>query len=349
MTILIDTTPLLNQSAVRGIGRYTRELVKAIRQLNDPEITVVTSDEGYQGTVDLVHYPFFDFFFATLPLIKRHPTIVTIHDVIPLIFKTHYPPGIRGRVKFLYQQMALKSVAHIVTDSECSKRDILSYLRVKPDRVSAVALAVSPEMTKPPQAFIDETRKKYGLPKRYIVYVGDINYSKNIPFLLRVVSRIPSIALVLVGKQMCNTTIPEGKMIEKTMQELDIASRVYRLCDVTSTQELCALYAGGSVYVQPSLYEGFGLPVLEAMQCKVPVVSSRGGSLPEVVGDAALLFHPHDEDEARRQIMKVLRFSSTERSAMLKKGIARAFEFSWENTAKQTISLYKKLGNKSTI
>ncbi len=347
MRVLIDTTPLENANAIRGVGRYTQELLQALRELHSPNEFLTTSDEK-KVSVDVVHYPFFDLFFSTLPLWLSRPTIVTIHDVIPLVFAKHYPRGIRGNIKFFKQRLALRAVAHVITDSEISKRDIIEHLRIPSDKVTVVPLAASQDIRKPPQAIIDAVRKRYELPKSYALFVGDINYNKNLPFLIQSMSQVEKLTLVLVGKNVNNTAIPEGKELYRAISAHGMEKRV-RLIDTLgtdSTQDLSALYAGATLYIQPSLYEGFGLPVLEAMQCRTPVVSSLGGSLPEVAGDGAIYFHPHDQAECAAAITKVLHMPEKQLQNLIQKGVLRAGEYSWKRAAQQTLAVYEKVVRK---
>jgi glycosyltransferase involved in cell wall biosynthesis len=341
MNVLIDTSPLKNQSAVRGIGRYTRELVQALRLLPTSHHFFTSEDKAER--IQLIHYPYFDFFFATLPFLRPAKTVVTIHDTIPLIFPKHYPRGVKGTLRFLRQKIALKTVAHVITDSHNSKRDIHEHLKVPLDKITPVPLASSPDIVHQHISVVEEMRKKYSIPRKYLLYVGDINYSKNIPFLLRVMKALPAVTLVMVGKQLKNTSIPEGKEIESLLYELNIEERVIRLTDVSDSHELSALYTGAHAYIQPSLYEGFGLPVLEAMQCKTLVVCSLGGSLPEIAGEAAIYFHPHKEDECIQAIKKVLRFTPIQRNALVRKGVERAASYSWERTARETLDIYERI------
>ncbi len=341
MNVLVDTSPLKNQNAIRGIGRYTIELVQALRSLQTPH-TFFTSDQESKD-VDIIHYPFFDLFFATLPLIKKAKTIVTIHDVTPLVFPTHYPRGIRGQLKFLYQKLALTSVSHVITDSHCSKRDIIEHLKLKPEMITPIPLAASPVFQKQSVSVIEDVRRKYALPKNYCLYVGDINYNKNLPFLVSVMSHIPDITLVLVGKTVTNTTTPEGQEIARAIEVAGNGKYVKLLDSVDSQDDLVALYSGAKVYVQPSLYEGFGLPVIEAMRCKVTVVSSCGGSLAEVVSDAGIQFNPRDPKGCEAAIRRVLRMSDEDRGKMVKKAHEYGEQFTWERTARETLAVYEKV------
>lgn len=340
MEVLINTSPLKTASAARGIGRYVSELVKSLQLISSGH-KFYTSDDRPKS-FDLIHFPFFDLFFPTLPVIRKKPTVVTIHDVIPLIFKKHYPVGIRGKLAFLYQKLSLRSVSQIITDSEASKRDIAEHLKVHPDKITVVPLAASEAFVKKTQAEIEVVRKKYELPKNYVLYVGDINYNKNLPFLIMVMARIPDITLVLVGRAMANTKIPEGLAIKKAIDDNGSAKFVRLVTNLESQEELAAMYSGARAYVQPSLYEGFGLPVIEAMRCKTPVVASKGGSLPEVLADNGFLFHPRDPEECEAAIRKALRMSPETRATLVKRAYDYSQQFTWERTARETLSVYEK-------
>ncbi|HSW90196.1 MAG TPA: glycosyltransferase family 1 protein [Patescibacteria group bacterium] len=340
MKIVIDTTPLTNANAMRGVGRYTGELVEALQRVKGENDIFSSGQLAVGQKVDLVHYPFFDLFFPTLPLRRSARTVVTVHDVIPLLFPAHYPVGVRGRLAFWRQKLALSTVSKIITDSVVSRRDIHTHLGVPLEKIVAVPLAASPDFFKPAREFCIDVKRKYELPKIFILYVGDINYNKNLPFLLRVTAKIPKLHLVMVGKQMKNTSIPEGRTIQNAIATLAISDRVKLLTDVENG-DLPAIYALSTATIIPSLYEGFGLPALEAMQCKTVVISSCGGSLPEVVGDGGLMFNPHDDDECEQKIREVLKFSPEMRNALIRKGTAQAAKFSWEATAKQTLVVYQ--------
>lgn len=344
MRVYIDTSPLQNANAVRGVGRYTKELVDALQTLNTTHTFLTSEDEP--GKVDLVHYPFFDLFFPTLPLMKKAKTVVTIHDVTPLVLARHYPRGVRGQLKYLRQRLALRGVTHVITDSACSKRDIIDYLKVRAENISVVPLAATPQFKKQPTSVVEDVRKKYNIPKNYMLYVGDISYNKNLPFLIKVAARIPTISLVLVGREMNNVAIPEGQAIQAAIAQASSQKFVRLVDSVTAVEELAALYSGAACYVQPSLYEGFGLPVIEAMRCKTPVVSSCGGSLAELVGTYGLQFNPTDEVGCEAMLRKALRLGDEERQKLVRKAFEYSETFTWERTARETLAVYEKVVKK---
>jgi glycosyltransferase involved in cell wall biosynthesis len=177
----------------------------------------------------------------------------------------------------------------------------------------------------------------------YFLYVGDINYNKNIPGLLHAFSQLESPhELVLVTRAM-KTDVPEASSIRQLIQELDLAKQVKILANVESNEDLSGLYSGADCYVQPSFYEGFGLPVLDAMQCKTPVVSSNGGSLQEVVGDAGVVFDPMDERSFVHALKTAASMSQKEKGLWIEKGLDNVRRFSWQKTAAESIAMYEKV------
>jgi glycosyltransferase involved in cell wall biosynthesis len=194
MKVLLDTSPLSNANAARGIGTYTRFLLD--RLLNSQTIEVFQSgimseDELKKFSADVVHYPYFDFFFPTLQLKLITKTVVTIHDVIPLIFPKHYRPGKIGKVNFLRQKLALKAVNRIITDSESSKKDIIRLLGVPEEKITVIYLAANPKLQPLSQDVWQKYQRKLHLPKNYLLYVGDINYNKNLPQLIKTLKFLP--------------------------------------------------------------------------------------------------------------------------------------------------------------
>lgn len=347
LTVLIDTLPLGTGHAARGIGSYTRNLIRELTHI--PDVTVVkTSEEDHPTRVDVVHYPFFDLFFDSLSLFKKTKTVVTIHDVIPLLYPKFYPPGVKGKIRLKKQKLALKTVSAVITDSEASKKDIIKYLGVPEKSIHVVYLASNAALEPQTEYAISKVRKKYAVPKQYILYVGDINYNKNVPQLIKSLKYLPeSIHLVCVGKNFTPQPIPEWQWVEQQLALSDVTDRVHFLTDVLvdATDELSALYTGAIAYVQPSLYEGFGLPVLEAMKCKVPVISSNTSSLVEVAGEHALLVEPIAEDIANA-VLEVKNWSNSKREKWVSSASAWQRTFSWKKTAEETKKVYEQVVGK---
>ncbi len=343
--VLIDTSPLSNANQIRGVGSYTRFLSQELDHLEEVKIERSTHQTAEGFDPDVIHYPFFDLFFPTLPVLKNRPTVVTIHDLIPLVFPKHYPAGIKGSLAYKKQLLSLKTVSAIITDSSSSKADIVRLLSVSPDKVHAVYLAGNPDVSLVSQNKIKIVRSKYHLPKNYVLYVGDINYNKNIPQLIKAVKYLPKkVQLVLLGKNFKPQDIPEWDWIEAQLSLSDVSQRVHFVNDVnlSDIDDLSAIYAGAVCYAQPSLYEGFGLPVLEAMQAHTPVVCSSNSSLKEVGGDYAV-FTAESAENIAEGIKQVLSWSEETRNKFVMDAADWASTFSWEKTARETTRVYRQV------
>ncbi len=345
LTVLINTTPLGNQNAARGIGVYTRSLVEALER--QPNIKVITSHSEITKELqpDIIHYPFFDLFFNTLPLLHRYPVVVTIHDVIPLVFPKYYRPGVRGYLRFFQQKHALKNVARIITDSQSSKTDIHRLLKIKEDKIDVIYLSANDLYKKPTNEVVQRVRRKYKLPTNYILYVGDINYNKNIPQLIKSLKFLPEkVKLVCVGKNFYPHAIPEWKWIETQLALSNVESRVKFVVDISrhEVEELSAIYHSSIAYIQPSLYEGFGLPVLEAMKCQTPVIAARNSSLVEVGGNFVLYAEPTAESIATK-VTEIMSWSNYKRDNFVKAAERWGQGFNWDKVAKETMRSYRKV------
>jgi glycosyltransferase involved in cell wall biosynthesis len=345
MKILIDTSPLDMGHAVRGIGTYTRLLAQFLEK--QANITVVRSGtkEADDFKPDLIHYPYFDLFFSTLPIMRSQPTVVTIHDVIPLKFSKYYPPGIRGRARYIKQRSALKTVEAVITDSESSKEDIHQHLKISKDNIHVVYLAANPELTKTDDKEIRRVKRKYKLPQNYVLYVGDINYNKNIPQLIKAIKFLPdNVKLVCVGQSFQEQDIPEWHWIETQLALSNVENKVKFIPGVPggAVKDLAAIFSGAQCYVQPSLYEGFGLPVLEAMQCLVPVVTTQNSSLEEVAGEHAL-YVSTDAESIATGLNQVLSWNKADRKKRTLAALEWSKNFNWQKTTQDTISVYEKI------
>lgn len=339
MKVLLNTTPLGNAHAMRGIGMYTRLLQQALSQ--EPAVELVAKDP------DIIHYPFFDLFFDTLPIKKKTRTVVTIHDVIPLLFPERYTVGIKGKARLLKQKVALKSASAIITDSHASKWDIVDQLGVPEDRVHVVYLAANPAMRPVTPRHVFSVIEKYQLPASYILYVGDINFNKNLPQLIKALKFLPEMTkLVLLGKNFFPQEIPEWQDIERQIALSDVVDRVVFVTTVGAddTDDLAAIYSGAVCYVQPSLVEGFGLPILEALQCETPVVSAANSSLVEVGGDQ-VIYCGTDAEALAQAITDVQSWSQRRRQQWVAQGAEWAVHFTWHRTAEETTDVYRAVLN----
>lgn len=346
LKVLFETSVLSSGHSSRGIGTYARLLLEELEKIDEVEIiksSTVTADK--KTTYDIVHYPFFDFFKTTLPFSPLTKKVVTIHDVIPLIFPDFYKPGIKGKLRLKKQKLALKTVSAIITDSQASKNDIVTYLGVPAAKIHVVQLAATADLEAQDEKVIRKVKKKYALPKKYLLYVGDINYNKNIPQLIKSLKYLPKdVHLVCVGRNFVPQDIPEWKWIETQVALSEVYERVTFVNTVLTQdlQDLAAIYSGASVYIQPSLYEGFGLPVLEAMRCKTPVVSTQNSSLVEVGGEF-VVFTQETAEAMAQSIQHVLEWSKTKRANWTRSAYKWASTFSWAKTAQETVAVYKNV------
>jgi glycosyltransferase involved in cell wall biosynthesis len=354
MRIAISTLPLTTGHKDRGIGTYTRELVEVLKsQKSRHTFTFFARDSEIPKNADAVHYPFFDPFFLTLPVFRGKPTVVTVHDLIPIVFPEHFPRGIRGEVKWQVQRRNLANVTHVITDSECSKRDIIRLVGIDEAKITVVPLAPPASMTPMRDPVkLAATMERYHLPHHFAMYVGDVNWNKNIAGLLhawqRVMARrnLPQDAkLILVGKAFTEPDLPEAIAINDVIRKLRIDDSVVQVGFVPD-EDLRALYMLSHACVFPSLYEGFGLPILEAMACGGIVVSSSAASLAEVAGPS-LIVDPLDPKDIASGILKACQLPTQKREDLVEEGIAWAKRFTWTKVAKQTINVYEAVGKRA--
>lgn len=334
MNIAIDVSPLSSLHGKRGTGVYIKNLIDALeRHEKQHSYILFTREQKVPDTADLVHYPYFDPFFLTLPFTKSRPTIVTVHDLIPLVFPEKFPAGIRGAVKWQIQKYSLLGARRIITDSENSKEDIERITGYPDSRIDSVYLAPDPDIK----------RVHVIKPLRpFILYVGDVNWNKNVLGLLNAISTVPEVQLVLVGQSFMNGELSETKEINKTIEALGVEQRIVRKASV-SNNELSALYSSASCLVQPSFYEGFGLPVVDAMACGCPVVVSDTSSLHEIAGPS-IRVRPLPASIAAG-IVRVLSFGPGDRRKLVSAQDAWVTKFSWQKTAGQTVTSYEKAFN----
>jgi len=268
------------------------------------------------------------------PLSAPCPAVVTIHD----LFFIGYP----GRRRPLYDAVMTRlarlyaaGASAIIADSEHSRRAIVDRLGIAAGRTVVIPVGLGPEFQ--PTAPTAVQRERYGLGPRYALYVGNFLPHKNLPRLLGAWAALPealrsSHRLVLAGGD--RTGRPA---LAAAADSLGLRERVV-FPGLIDDADLPALYGGADAVVQPSLEEGFGLPALEAMACGAPVVASRRGALPEVVGDAGLLVEPEDERALTAALSRVLG-SSAERAVLTRQGLARAAHFTSERTAGRVVDL----------
>lgn len=350
MKIAIDRGPLYSGDAIRGVGVYTRELIKGLESYinkakTDIQIDPLDAKKDDLSSYDLVHYPYFNPYFLTLPKRNITNTVVTIHDLIPLLYPQQYPPGIKGKVKFEIQKLLLTNVDHVITVSETSKKDIIRLLKLDPEEVDVIYEAPRPVFKKTNKGkWQKEIFKKYNLPNSFVLYVGDVNYNKNILGLADA-CKLVHIPLVIVGKNAAVKNVDfshrENESFMKFIKKYEGDPEVIRLGFVDD-EDLVKIYNLASVYCQPSFYEGFGLSVLESFACNTPVVISKTQALTEVSDGAAYCADSCSSMDLAEALRAVLSDKALQKK-LVKKGSERVRQFSWEKTARQTIAVYKKV------
>lgn len=347
MVIAIHVGPTLTGHKMRGVGVYTKLLLDALSTYKTPHTFIQFSDiHDIHGSYDIIHYPFFDPFFLTLPVVKSRPTIVTVHDLIPLVYPDKFPRGIRGEIKWQIQKMSLMGAKRIITDSFSSKKDIAKIIGFPKDAIDVVYLAPSPVFHPVnDKKILNSISKKYRLPEQFLLYVGDVNWNKNIEGLLDAFSvfhkKYPEIHLVLVGKAFVNHELPETKRILQKIQALRLEQYILTPGFVSDT-ELACLYSMAVSLVVPSWYEGFGLPVLEAFSCGCPVVASDNSSLKEIRGPSI----PCDAGNPLSiagAMGKIMALSARERETVKEQGFVWVKQYNWERVARETIASYEKV------
>ncbi len=314
-------------------------------------ITLTTFDDvkNIPKEADLVHITHFDPFFLTLPLTLSKPMVLTVHDLIPLVYPSHFPRGIRGELKWQIQRFSASRAARIVTDSQASKKDILRFMHVSADIVDVIPLA--PRAAFAPIAntkILTEVMTKYSLPMHFALYVGDVNWNKNVLGLLYAWSQYllrntfaKGNMLVLVGGSFLEPNLAEAKEIQAVIEELEIGDSVVRVGFVP-VGDLQALYTLASATVVPSIHEGFGFAVLESMACGGVVVAANTSSLPEISGPSVLV-DPHSTTSLVNGLAKAMEMKPIDREQLVKKGIEWAANYSWSEVAQKTIRAYKKV------
>ncbi|HLB12656.1 MAG TPA: glycosyltransferase [Dehalococcoidia bacterium] len=284
----------------------------------------------------LLHVPYFG-----PPLVKPCATVVTVHDLIMLL----YPETRRSLQARAYTRLAAAACRRadfIVADSMSTREDVLRILGIAPEKVRSIYLACGGGYQPVTDAgILEAVRAKYGLEDEFLFYIGGLDWRKNLPRLLRAFSAIspkPQIAIAGRAFSRNRASFPD---LAGLVRELGIRDRVVFMGQVPEEDKV-PLYSACLAFVFPSLYEGFGLTPLEAMACGAPTVCSRAGSLPEVVGEAALLFDPVDERDVARALAAVLTDGGL-RARMRQSGLEQSRKFSWQRTAEETLEVYRRV------
>jgi len=339
------TSPLTSGHSGRGVGFYVKRLLPHLKSQAPNFGFEIFEIENLlkikKLKLKIVHYPFFDLFTPSLPLISPAKTIITIHDVSPLEFPDHFPPGIKGKLALTWQKLALSRAERVITDSYASIKAIRKHLSVPHDKIKLVYLA--PGLEFKPLAdpkILASVLRKYRLPAKFILYVGDINWNKNIPTLVEVCTQL-NYPLVISGKAAtaASPIHPWTKDIH-WLQEKAAQNPLIKLLGFTPDVDLSALFNLATIYCQPSYAEGFGLPVVQAMQSGCPVVYSQETSLWEIMDFCGLSFDPYQPKQLQRALTRFWNQPPL-RQKYIQKGLKRAKVFNWHYTAIQTLSVYK--------
>jgi glycosyltransferase involved in cell wall biosynthesis len=285
--------------------------------------------------VQLLHEPHY-----VLPPLVRCRSVVTIHDCIHLMFPQYLP----GKLAYVYAKGSMWSAARkanrILTVSEASKRDILHFFDVRPEKVSVIYNAIDERFLTPPNtAHMDLVRQRYQLDRPFVLYVGNIKPHKNIQRLIDAFGRVRArgyqddLKLVIIGDE-----ISKYPALRQSVHKHKLDKHV-RFLGFQPMETLAAFYRLARVFVFPSLYEGFGLPPLEAMACGTPVVTSNVSSLPEVAGGAAKLVDPYEPESIASGIGQALTDEPL-RADLIARGLERARSFSWAHSVRAIHRIY---------
>lgn len=372
MRICIDIQPAVAQRA--GIGRYTKSLVQHLGEFAaTDELELFYFDFKRAGTPfaapgarfraerrfpgryvqqawKRLHWPPFDWFagradmyhfpnFTIPPLTGGGRRVVTIHD---MSFARHPEFAETRNLRYLTSVIhdTVRRADAILTDSRFCAGEIRDLLSVPPDRVFAVHLGVEPRCARPDDDTIARTRQRLGLERPYLLTVGTLEPRKNIPLLVEVFERLRDYDgdLVIAGMR--------GWKVDPILTRMHASPRAARIrwLEYAPEEDLPSLYAGADAFILTSFYEGFGLPPLEAMACGAPVIASAGGSLPEVLGQAAEIVPDYDPEHWVTAVSSLLGDASR-RSELSASGVRHAAGYTWRETARQTFDVYRKVSS----
>lgn len=349
----IDYINGLKTDEIFGMSKYQSEIHNRLEnvKLNRIEYPDISKLTGVNRVVEYFAYPFIvkkkviknnvkhvtrqDLAFL-LEIIDLKKTIVTCHDIIPIAYYHTRSPAWKLNAK------GLRKAERIITVSEFSKKDISKYIKYPEEKIEIIPPAVDHNMYY--QNRNKSILKKYGIreDEKVILYVGAEEPRKNVHFLInslsKLKSKIPQVKLLKVG--MPHYLGVREKLL-KQIESLNLQKDVI-FAGYVSENELAELYNAVDLFVLPSLYEGFGMPPLEAMACGTPVITSNTSSLPEVVEDAAIIVDPYNVNKFAEEMYEVLTNEEL-KEEMIKKGLRRSKMFSWDNSAEKTLKAYKEL------
>jgi len=372
MRIAIDLSPAIHQKA--GLGRYARSLAEHLDRVNAyiafaygkfsadalpaslaalPRANIALDARPWRMGVWAAHalnvgmdraFPQMDLFHATehlLPRFKKTKTVFTLHDLIFQFFPEYHLPLNRW---FLVNAMPqfLRNADAIIAVSECSKRDAIATYQLPPEKITVIYEGVNPSLKPERDAEkIAAAREHYARGQPFLFFVSTIEPRKNIIALVDALKILRARGyphrLLIAGRK--------GWLYQATFEHVKKTGMedAVSFLDYVPDDDLPALFAACDAFVFPSLYEGFGLPPLEAMACGAPVIASNTSSLPEILGDAALLVDPRDVGAIADATERVIANAAL-RDELRAKGIAQAAKYSWERAAQETLRVYEQVG-----
>lgn len=275
--------------------------------------------ENFIGDVDIFHSSDW-----TQPPTRRAKAVTTIHDLAPVL----YPEESHTNVVSAHSrrlEWVKKEVDRVIAVSEATKKDIIQHLGIPESKISVVHEAPDISVKKVGLEEVGSIRKKYNLPEKYLLAVG-ANPRKNL-------------GRIIKAAEKNDATLPVAVIGRKSVDVGSASDSIHWLGHIDGDRDYAAILSGASVLVYASMYEGFGLPILDAFTCEVPVVTSNVSSMPEVAGDAAVLVNPQEIDDITRGIKEAL----SKKEILIKKGKARVKNFSWEKAARETLRVYEEV------
>ena len=302
---------------------------------------------------DLFHIPL-----NAVPMWMPKPYLVTIHDMSTLLFSNQ--KGYRSNLRLFYLRRGLARADRVLAVSSATRRDVESVFQIPASRIQVVYNAPDPNFSRAPApslanasglrsrwpAEIQRVLDRYRIHYPFLLYVGRTNPQKNIPRLVEAFAvlrgeltdytRYQDLRLIIIGDEIARHPALRHAVIQSRVEDS------VRFLGFVPIETLRAFYQAASAFVFPSLYEGFGLPPLEAMACGTPVVCSHVSSLPEVVGDAALIVNPENVFDIARGMREVL-LNDSLRTELIERGLQQARQFSWERTAAQVLQNYEEI------
>ena len=326
-----------DRETVAALGENFRAVVQTAANYSISEqlrIPLALAREG----VTLFHAPHY-----VLPPLVRCRSVVTIHDCIHLMFPQYLP----NRLAYSYAQTSIRLAARratrILTVSESSKRDILRFVDTEPDKIDVIYNAYDDRFAiDPREEDVVRVRERFQLESEFVLYAGNVKPHKNLERLIEAFHLVRKRGLDHLKLVMIGDEISKYTALRRAVHHHQLHKYV-RFLGYLPEVTLAVMYRLAGVFVFPSLYEGFGLPPLEAMASGTPVVTSNVSSLPEVAGDAAVLVDPYDPRSIADGIYRVLSDEHLRRD-LRRKGVARAGMFSWEQSVRRVRAIYGEVG-----